>query len=175
MTHVSTLTSVVDDVARLERVGRFAFPVEELRVGERMLAQLGRDGALRMFFGRGRLVRLADGSEWRIRSTTSGRHIVPIITSPQGLVALSGPLYAKRSYGINGPGYGYFLVPLGHTGMRRPRAWVLRRFETDIATIDDWERRVEPREAIPLSAVLLAFALITHGIPGEASLTPQRD
>jgi len=160
---------------RLRRLGRFGFPVEELVDGERSLAALGRDGSLRMFFGSGRRVVLADGAEWRIKSMTSGRHIVPIITSAEGTIAISGPLYAKRSYGINGKDYGLNLIPMGKTGFNSSGLWVLLRHEDQKAIIDQSDRTVRAEEPIPLGAVIMAFTLITHGIPGEGDLMPKRD
>lgn len=160
---------------RFRRLSRFGFPVEELVDGERPLAALGRDGSLRMFFGSGRRVVLADGAEWRIKSMTSGRHIVPIITSPEGTIAISGPLYAKRSYGINGKDYGLTLIPIGKTGFNSSGLWVLQRHEDQIAVIDQSDRTVRAEEPTPLAAVIMAFTLITHGIPGEGDLMPKRD
>ncbi|MDH3309053.1 MAG: hypothetical protein OEO77_16250, partial [Acidimicrobiia bacterium] len=117
----------------------------------------------------------ADGAEWRIKSMTSGRHIVPIITSPEGTIAISGPLHARRSYGINGRDYGLTLIPMGRTGFRSSGEWVLRRHEDPIAVIDDRARTVRADEPVALSAVVMAFTLITHGIPGEGDPMPRRD
>ncbi|NNC92039.1 MAG: hypothetical protein HKN80_06070 [Acidimicrobiia bacterium] len=165
----------VEGSCGLRRVGRFGFPVEELVSDKRSLASLGRDGSLRMFFGSGRRIQLADGSEWRIKSTTSGRHIVPMITSAEGPIAISGPLHAKRSYGINGKDYGLTLIPMGKTGLSGSGQWVLRRHEDQIATVDQGDRTVSAIQPIPLGAVIMAFTLITHGIPGEGDLMPKRD
>jgi hypothetical protein len=151
------------------------FPTEELVCNGAIVAELGRDSSFWIFFGRGRRVRLADGTEWRIKSTTSGRHIVPLIRSEAGTITISGPLKAKRSYGINGKGYGYSLIPLGASGIRRSGQWSLRRHQTQIAVIEDYPRIARTEEPIPIAAVLMAFTLITHGIPGEANLIPQRD
>lgn len=161
--------------ARLQRVGRKGFPTEELVEQDRTLARLGRDGSMRIFFGKGRRVQLADGTEWRIKAATSGRHIVPVIQSPTGTVAISAPLFAKRSYGINGHGYGLALIPLGKTGMRTPGLWVIRRHEEEIAAIDYHERTIHAPEPLAVAAAIMAFTLITHGIPGEADLMPGRD
>jgi hypothetical protein len=125
-----------------------------------------------IFFGRGRRIRFADMAEWRIRATTSGRHIVPYVTSDAGRLAISGPLYADRSYGINGRDYGYTLIPTGRGGIRRAPLWILQHHETEIARIDDVEGVIDAVAAVPVAAALLAFTLITHGIPGEAKLTP---
>ena len=161
--------------ARFRTLGRGGFPTDDLVEGERVVAQLGRDGSLRIFFGKGRRVRLADGTEWRIKAVTSGRHIVPVIKSSTGTVAITSPLFAKRSYSINGPGYGLALVPLGKIGMRTPGLWVLRRHEEEIAAIDYHERTIHAPEPLAVAAAVLAFTLINHGIPGEAELIPGRD
>ena len=166
-------TRMVDGVAERHRIGSFTFPREEIVGAGGVIAQLGRDSSLKVFFGRGRLVRLADGTEWRIKSVTSGRHIVPIIRSKAGTIATSGPLYAKRSYGINGKDYGLTLIPIGKAGWGRPSQWVLQRHETEIASLT--QDSITAHEPIPVAAVLMAFTLITHGIPGEADLMPQRD
>ncbi len=165
----------IEGSARLSRVGRVGFPVEKLAGEDGLLAELGRESSLAMFFGRGRRVRLADGTEWRIKSTTSGRHIVPIITTEEGTIAISGPLHANRSYGINGKDYGFTLIPLGKVGFGGTGRWVLRRFEDQIAVIDQRERNIQADEPIPVAAALMAFTLITHGIPGEGDIIPPRD
>jgi hypothetical protein len=165
----------IEGSCRFRRLRRFGFPVEELLNADGPVAALGRDGSLRMFFGSGRRVVLAEGAEWRIKSMTSGRHIVPIITSPAGTIAISGPLHAKRSYGINGKDYGLTLIPMGKTGFRSSGRWALRRHEDPIAVIEEKGRAVHADEPIALSAVVMAFTLITHGIPGEGDLMPKRD
>lgn len=171
----ATPTLLIADWAQLRRVGRWTFPVDELVTSERRVAQLGRDSGFSMFFGRGRRVRVDGAGEWRIKATTSGRHIVPIVRAAAGTIAVSGPLFARRSYGINGLDYGYYLIPVGKPGLRRPRAWVLRRHELDVASIDDTDRTIATNEPIPLAAVLLVFTLITHGIPGENNMMPKRE
>ena len=168
-----SLVPMVEGEAERRRVGSFSFPAEELVDEGRVIAQLGRDSSLNVFFGRGRLVRLADGTEWRIKSVTSGRHIVPVIRSEAGTIATSGPLYAKRSYGINGKDYGLTLIPVGRAGWGRPAQWVLQRHETVIASVS--RNSMTAHEPIPVAAALMAFTLITHGIPGEADLMPRRD
>lgn len=89
-------------------------------------------------------------------------------------MAISGPLYAKRSYGINVKDHGYTLIPLGPTGIRRPGLWSLRRHETQVAAVEDHDRIMHATEPIPIAAALMAFTLMKHGIPGEANLMPKR-
>lgn len=175
MDAVATTDPVITGSVFLRRVGRLQFPVEELVGDGGVIAQLGRDGSLRIFFGPGRRIRLADGREWRIKAVTSGRHIVPIILAEAGKVAVSSPLYATQSYGLNGKNYGLTLFPVGQAGLRRPRRWWMRRHEIDVASIDSVDRRLDALEPLPASAALMAFTLITHGIPGEADLAPSPD
>ena len=175
MTSTPVVPSVIDGSAELRRIGGFGFPIEEL-VGEAgLIAHLGRDSAFSIFFGRGRRVRLGDDVEWRIKATADGSHIVPIVVAPHGTVGVTGPLFAKRSYGINVKDAGYTLIPLGKMGLRRPGLWALRRHERQVAAIEDHDRRIHTTEPVPVAAVLLAFTLMTHGIPGEADLMPKRD
>lgn len=175
MDHARVQPGLLEGSIQLRRIGGFGFPVEQLVADGEVVAELGRDSSFWIFFGRGRRVRLADGTHWRIKSTTSGRHIVPLIRSDAGLVAISGPLYAKRSYGINVKDHGYTLIPLGHTGIRRAGLWSLRRHETQVAAIEDHDRIMHATEPIPIAAALMAFTLMKHGIPGEANLMPKRD
>jgi hypothetical protein len=162
----------VEGSVRLRRVGRLAFPIEELVGPDGPVAHLGRNSSLKIFFGPGRRVRFADGTEWRIKAVASGRHIVPIVTSPAGTVAVSGPLFAKRSYGINTKDKGFTLIPVGNVGRG---IWVLRRHEFEAASIDEHARVLTAAEPIPVGAILMAFTLMSHGIPGEAELMPKRD
>lgn len=168
-------TAYLTGSGRFRHVSRFGFPTDEFVGEDGPLAQLGRDGSMRIFFGKGRRIRLTDGTEWRIKAATSGRHIVPVIESATGTLAISSPLFAKRSYGINGRGYGLALVPLGKIGIRTPGLWVLRRHEEEVAAIDYHERQIHAPGPIAVAAAILAFTLITHGIPGEADLVPGRD
>jgi len=165
----------ISGTASLRHVGRWRFPKEELVGTTGTIARLGRDGSIRVLLGRGRRVQLADGTEWRIKALESGPFITPVIMSPSGKIAGSGPLHAKRSYGINLKDQSYTLIPLGRVGMRIPRHWALRHHDIDAATIDIVTRTVNADEPIPTAAVLMVFALLTHGIPGENDLLPRRD
>lgn len=159
---------------RLARIGGFGFPTHELLSEERSVAKLGRDGSIRIFFGPGRRVLLADGTEWRIKAANSGRHIVPIVMSAAGTVAITGPLYGKRSYGITGRDFAYNVVPLGHVGIRTPGVWGLHDREIVVGEVDQKRRQIVADETLPIAAALLVFTLIAHGIPGEADLLPRR-
>lgn len=165
------LPTAVDGPVLVRRISRTGFPTHELVAGGRTIARLGRDGALRVLFGRGRRVQFIDGTEWRIKSKTSGPYIVPIIKARTGLVAYSAPLGGHHCYGINGKDFGLVLLPLGPVRLLGEIAWLLRRYEDEVATIDT-ARVMHTNEPVPLAAALLAFALIDHGIPGEAKLMP---
>jgi hypothetical protein len=159
---------------RMRRTGRLRFPIEELVDDEGLVASLGRNSSFWIFFGKGRRVRLADGTEWRIGAATSARHIVPIVRSGDRLIASSGPLHAKRTYGINGKDWDYTLIPLGRVGIRRPDAWALQRHEEQVGELSGRRRTFHSSEPVPTAAVLLAFTLLVHGTPGEADLVPSR-
>ncbi len=154
-------------------MSRAGFPSHELIAAGHTVARLGPDGPLRVFFGRGRRVQLVDGTEWRIKATTAGPYIVPIIKARTGIVATSGPLGGHHCYGINGKEFGFVLIPLDRVRLLREVAWLLRRHEDEIATIDT-AQVMHTNEPIPIAAVLMAFALIDHGIPGEAKLMPSQ-
>ncbi len=155
----------------LRRISRSGFPTHDLVAAGSTIARLGRDGPLRMFFGRGRRVQLVDGTEWRIKATSAGPYIVPIIKARDGVVAFSGPVGGRHCYGINGRSFGLVLVPLGPVRLLGQVAWQMRRHEDEVATIDA-DHVMHTNEPVPIPAVLLAFALIDHGIPGEAKLMP---
>jgi len=160
---------------RLSRIGWLAFPNYELTAEGRLIAQLARDSSVWIFFGPGRRIRLADGTEWRVKAATSGRLIVPIIKSRAGTVAFSGPLASKRSYGITGKDFAYEVVPHGRVGLRRGGLWGVRSHETEIAVIDPHRRVIEAAEPITIAAALMAFTVLAHGTPGDVDLMPSRD
>jgi len=172
MDTVATSPGMIMGAVRMRRTGWLSFPFEELAGPDGPVARLGRDSALGIFFGTGRRVLLTNGIEWRIKAASLGRHIVPVIRSKTGTVAFAGPLGARRSYGITGKDFGLNLVPLGKVGLRRTPRWGLLEHETRVATVDDRTRVLTAVEPIPLAAALMAFTLITHGIPGEADLVP---
>ncbi len=157
----------------IRHIGGFGFPIDELVSNEMSIAKLGRDGSLKIFFGPGRRVLLADGTEWRIKGATSGRHIVPIVKSAAGTVAFAGPLYGKRTYGITGRDFAYNIVPLGRVGLMTPGLWGIRDRQDEIGRLYQRAKRIDVAQAFPVAAALLVFALVTHGIPGENDLLPR--
>ena len=161
----------VEGPIALRPVSRSGFPTHELIAAGATIARLGRDGSLRIFFGRGRRVELVDGTEWRIKATTVGPYIVPVISARTGLVATSGPVGGRRCYGINGRHFGFVLTPLGRVRLLRGVGWLMRRHQDEVATIDTTDV-MQTNEPVPIAAALMAFTLIDHGIPGEAKLMP---
>ena len=139
-----------------------------------MIAELGAGGAVRLFFGRGRRVRFPAGVEWRIKGRINGPYISPTVMARRDIVATTSPLRGKRSYGINGVDFGYTMVPQGRVSLTKRWAWGLRRHDVDVATID-LANVLHPLEPMPVAAVLLAFTLAEHGIPGESKVMPERD
>lgn len=154
----------------LRHIGGFGFPTHELVSAETRIAKLGRDGSLKIFFGKGRRVVLADGAEWRIKAGTMGRHIVPLIKSAEGTVAFAGPLPGKRNYGITGADFAYNIVPLGKVGLMTPGLWGIRDRQDEIGRLFQKPARIEVAQPFPTAAALLAFTLVTHGVPGENDL-----
>jgi hypothetical protein len=89
-------------------------------------------------------VQLVDGTEWRIKATTTGPYIVPIIKARTGLVATSGHWGGRRCYGINGKHFGFVLVPLGPIRLLGQVAWLMRRHEDE--SRHDRHRSCHPHE-----------------------------
>lgn len=154
----------------VRHIGGFGFPTDELVAADVRVARLGRDGSLKIFFGPGRRVVLSDGIEWRIKAATSGRYIMPIVSSPQGTVAFAGALPGKRSYGITGRDFAFNLVPLGKVGLRTPGLWGIRDRHDEIGRLFQKARQIQVDRTFPIAAALLAFTVVAHGIPGEAEL-----
>ena len=175
MKPVHAALRAVQGTIQLNRIGWFAFPHYEMTAEGQLVAHLARDSSIWIFFGPGRRVRLADGTEWRIKAATSGRLIVPVIRSDGGTVAFSGPLHSKRSYGITGKDFAYEVVPHGRVGLRRVGLWGLRRHETQVAVVDAHGRKITATEPIPIAAALMAFTVLAHGTPGDTDLMPSRD
>ena len=157
----------------MRHIGGFGFPTDELISDGNRIAKLGRDGSIRIFFGPGRRVVLQDGTEWRIKAATMGRHIVPVVKSEVGTVAYGGPLPGKRTYGITGRDFAYNIVPLGRVGLLAPGLWGVRARQDEIGRINQKQRSIQVAQPFPIAAALLAFTLVTHGVPGENDLLPR--
>lgn len=156
--------------AELRRVSLFGFPSSVLvRTGDpadAAIARLARDGWFRIFFGRGCVIEIPDGSWWRLAAGQQGGCIVPVISSDTGKLAVASP-HGNRSYGLNGRDYAYNLYPTEGPRLRQS-AWLLRDHDDELAHFGP--RRVVAHHPVPLAAVLLSLTLIKYGIPGEANL-----
>lgn len=160
-------------VAAVHRVGRWRFPVYELKVDGLVLARLGRSGLWRIFFGRGQPIELADGSRWRLRSLGMAGAICPVIVdSETRKVALAAPHHG--GYGLNGPDWAYVLYPSERHRFVRSNHWILREYEENVGVVTRTPWRIETTSPVPLGAVVLALSLAVYAIPGESKLEVPR-
>lgn len=153
----------------MRRVGWWRFPVFELASGQEVLARLARPGWIRIFFGRGQLIELADGRRWRLRAVGIAGAICPVIVdSDMRKVAIAMPRHA--GYGVNGRDWAYAVVPAQPRRLVRSNRWIIREHEDNIgvATRTPWQ--VTTTRTVPLAAAILALTLATHEIPGESGL-----
>lgn len=154
--------------AIVARVGRFRFPVFELRQEGRVLASMGRTGLTRIMFGRGQRVELADGTKWRVQALGAGGAICPaVLDADKRRIAISSPREGK--YGINGRDYGCFLYAADKHRFSRADRWILRAHETELATLTRYPASVTTSEPVHLGAIILSFALMQNGILGESA------
>jgi hypothetical protein len=152
--------------AQLRRVARWRFPVFELTQEGKVLASLGRSGWIKVFFGRGQRIVLADGSRWRIKSLGGGGSIGPaIFDASKRKVAISS--VGVGGYGINGRDYGCVLYQAEKKRFTRANHWIIRHHDETLAVITRHPRTVEASQPVHLGAVLLSFALVRYGILGE--------
>lgn len=152
------------------RVGRWRFPVMELRLDGTVLARLGRPSWSSIVFGRGARVDLAGGGTWRVTSKTSGPVVCPIVIDSLGRrVAISG--LGNATYGITGRDYGCVLVPAEAPRFGRANRWVIRSHEEEWATVTRRPWKVETVRPIHLGAALLALVLARDGVFGERALS----
>jgi hypothetical protein len=152
--------------AAVRRVGRVRFPVFELVQNDVVLASMGRTGSIKVFFGRGQRIELADGSQWRLISLGRGGAICPaILDDGKRKIALSSVL--EGGYGINGKTYGFTLYPGERKRFSRENRWILRCYEDEIATVTRYPSAIDASAPVHLGAVLLAFTLARYGVLGE--------
>ena len=162
-------SSTVSGTAELRRVGLFRFPVFELAVDGQVVARLGRSGSWRIFFGRGQVIELADGTRWRLRAIGSSGAICPVIVDADGKkVGLASPHVG--GYGINGPDWAYVMYGARRSRLIRPSRWILREHEDDVAVVTRTPRAIVTEAPVPLAAAILCLTLTTHSIPGESDL-----
>lgn len=152
--------------AEVRRVGRVRFPVFELVQNDVVLASMGRTGWIKVFFGRGQRIELADGSRWRLRSLGKAGAICPaILDDAKRKIALSSVMVG--GYGINGKTYGFTLYPGEKIRFSAENRWNLRDHEDEIATVTRYPSAIDASASVHLGAVLLAFTLARYGILGE--------
>lgn len=175
MTQAPAFDGLLVGTLRMLRRGGFGFPQYELLDDGTRVAALGRDSSLSIMMGRGRRVLLANGAEWRIKGVSSGPYIVPVVRARDGTVARSGPLTGRRIYGIVGADFANTVFPLNRAGLMQSQHWGIRDREVDVGRIDQGTGLLEADQPIHVAAVLLAFTVIEHGIPGEAKLRPIGD
>ena len=104
----------------LSRVHLLRFPAYTVTGDEGVLAEIGRFGWFRIFFGPGQRIRLPDGTRWRLKSIGRTRYISPLIVNDEGLRVAEAAPGIKKAYGINGPDYAFTLYP-ATAGWGRPR------------------------------------------------------
>lgn len=132
-----------------------------------MLARMGRTGWLKVYFGRGQHIELADGTDWRLRSIDIAGDVCPVIVdTSQRKIALASPL-TGGGYGINGKNFAHVLYPFKKAGLLRSGRWILRDRENDIAVINRRPLSAITSEPVHTGSVLLAFALVKFGLPSE--------
>lgn len=158
---------------RLLPVARWGFPRMRF-VTDDTTVDVGRLSWFSVFFGRGQKIRLPDGTRWRLRAMTRGRHVCPVIVAETGgKIALSGP--GDRNYGIATRDRSFVLSPADGSP-RRARTWVLDEHGERVATLTRKPftiTAVPGVPAIPLGAALLAPVLMRFGVLGEAELMPR--
>lgn len=155
--------------AVLRRVGRWRFPVHELVSNGEVLARLGRFGLWRIFFGRGVVVALADGTTWRLRSLGMAGAICPVIVDSEiRKVALAAPHFG--GYGLNGPDWAYVMYPSEPRRLVRSNHWILRDHEENVGVVTRRPWRIETDTPLPIGAVIMGLALAVYAIPGESKL-----
>ena len=158
-------TRTVTGVVHLRRVGFRRFPVNELTLGDEVVARLGHLGWLRLYMGRGVKVELADGTPWRLRSTVLGGMVSPVIANAERRKVALGT-GGDGVYGVTGRDFGYSLNP-GHRPRSRDAVWLLRHHEVDVAELRRRPNRFEAFEPVHVGAVLISLVLLQYGVPDD--------
>ena len=155
--------------AALHKVGFLRFPVYELAVDGDVLARLGRPGWWRIFFGRGQMIELADGTRWRLRAVGKAGAICPVIVdTDMRKVAQAAPSHG--GYGINGRDWAYVLFPSEKHRFVRANQWVLREHDENVGLVSRTPWEITTTSPVPLGAAIVALTLTTYSIPGESHL-----
>ena len=158
----------VQGMAVVARVGRLRFPVYELRQNGRVLASMGRSGLIKVMFGRGQRIELADGTLWRVKAMGIAGAICPaVFDAEKRKVSISSLREGK--YGVNGRDYGCILFAAEKRRFSRADEWIMREYETELASLTRYPSSVRTEEPVHLGAVILSFALMRYGILGESA------
>lgn len=161
-------THMLVGAARVERVSAWGFPTSALVSGDVTVALLGRMGYLRIFFGRGQMVELADGAKWTLKSISHGGTIRPLIVDDRRRkIAMAGLNHG--AYGINGRDYAYVLHPITPPRFGRATRWMLTDTDEVTATVTRSPMAIEAHHPVHLGAVLLSFLLVRFGLPEESA------
>jgi hypothetical protein len=162
-------TRTVTGTVELRRIGFRRFPVNELTHDGAPIAELGHVGWLRIYLGRGVRVELDDGTRWRIRSTTSGGLVSPVVADERRRKVAMGT-GRDGVYAVNVRDFAYSLNP-GHRPRRADAVWTLREHDTDVAAVGRKPLRCEAYEPVHLGAVLVSFVLVRYGVPDDYRAT----
>ena len=158
----------VQGTAAVARVGRVRFPVFELRQNGRVLASMGRSGLIKVMFGRGQRVELADGTVWRVKAMGIAGSICPaVFDADRRKIAISSLRDGK--YGVNGRDFGCILFAADKPRFSRADQWIMREYETELAELTRYPSSIRADEPVHLGAAILSFALMKYGILGESA------
>lgn len=155
--------------AQLRRIGYWGLPVFGLFQDDEVMALLARFSWWSTYFGRGQKIELPDGTRWRLRSVERGGVIRPVLVDTESRPVAIAVAELGR-YAINGERNAYVLYSANRRGFARRNEWVLRSYEQEDAVITSHPPAIEAFQPVPLPAVILSFALIKLGIPGEDGL-----
>ena len=147
--------------ATLTRAGRH----ETLVVDGAARATMRPPSWIKVYLGSGQEIVLPDGTRWRLMGTQCGRAVCPVIVSERGRLALASP--GVKYYLITGLESAYVLHPAEKPRWGKALHWILREQEVNVADIDLSKLAATVYEPISLAAVILCFAVIRLGIPGE--------
>jgi len=167
-TNASQTDHYVQGMAVVARVGRLRFPVYELRQNGRVLASMGRSGLIKVMFGRGQRVELADGTKWRVKAMGIAGSICPAVFDAEKRKVSISSLRDKK-YGVNGRDFGCILYAAEKRRFGRADRWIMREYETELAEFVRYPSSVRADEPVHLGAVILSFALMKYGILGESA------
>ncbi len=139
--------------------------------GGTVVAEMARPGWFRHVLGRGQAIRLPDGRWWRLMSVEVAKHVCPVVVAEEGgKVAIAEPAPGGE-YRVTTRDRGFSLVPgRGNGTLWRAKRWTVREWGDEVAIITRRPRSIVASRPIPLGAVLVAFAAIEYGIPGEGDM-----